>query len=78
MCHIWSDVSRFKRKFCNICRKRLEDFSAVRCEGMPFSTDILFIYSFIFRKEKEFNQVKHIRLIAMTNLLITNLTLFVS
>ncbi|CAF3757898.1 unnamed protein product [Rotaria socialis] len=32
VCHIWSDISRFKRKFCNICRKRLEDFSAVRCE----------------------------------------------
>ncbi|CAF1519685.1 unnamed protein product, partial [Adineta ricciae] len=32
VCHIWSDVSRFKRKFCNICRKRLEDISAVRCE----------------------------------------------
>ncbi|CAF1274389.1 unnamed protein product [Rotaria sordida] len=32
VCHIWSDISRFKRKFCNICRKRLEDISAVRCE----------------------------------------------
>jgi len=32
VCHIWSDVSRFKRKFCNVCRKRLEDFYAVRCE----------------------------------------------
>ncbi|CAF3955054.1 unnamed protein product [Rotaria magnacalcarata] len=32
VCHIWSDISRFKRKFCNICRKRLEDITAVRCE----------------------------------------------
>ncbi|CAF0882276.1 unnamed protein product [Didymodactylos carnosus] len=32
VCHIWSDSTRFKRKFCNVCRKRLEDFSAVRCE----------------------------------------------
>jgi hypothetical protein len=32
VCHIWSDIARFKRNFCNICRKRLEDFSAVRCE----------------------------------------------
>ncbi|PAA64773.1 hypothetical protein BOX15_Mlig034123g1 [Macrostomum lignano] len=30
--HCWSDPGHFKRKFCNVCRKRLEDFAAVRCE----------------------------------------------
>ncbi|CAH8478417.1 unnamed protein product [Schistosoma rodhaini] len=30
--HCWSDVGRFKRKFCNVCRKRLEDSLSVRCE----------------------------------------------
>lgn len=31
--HCWSDVGHFKRKFCNVCRKRLEDSLSVRCEG---------------------------------------------
>ena len=30
--HCWSEPSHFKRKFCNVCRKRLEDSVAVRCE----------------------------------------------
>ncbi|CAH8476706.1 hypothetical protein MS3_00001785 [Schistosoma haematobium] len=30
--HCWSDVGHFKRKFCNVCRKRLEDSLSVRCE----------------------------------------------
>ncbi|KAF8569380.1 hypothetical protein P879_05998 [Paragonimus westermani] len=30
--HCWSDPIHFKRKFCNVCRKRLEDSLSVRCE----------------------------------------------
>ncbi|KAK2179943.1 hypothetical protein NP493_466g05012 [Ridgeia piscesae] len=30
--HCWSEPGHFKRKFCNICRKRLEDSLAMRCE----------------------------------------------
>ncbi|XP_070208433.1 diacylglycerol kinase theta-like isoform X1 [Littorina saxatilis] len=30
--HCWSEPSHFKRKFCNVCRKRLEDSPAIRCE----------------------------------------------
>ncbi|KAJ8321813.1 hypothetical protein KUTeg_000284 [Tegillarca granosa] len=30
--HCWSEPGHFKRKFCNICRKRLEDNLAIRCE----------------------------------------------
>ncbi|CAH8457410.1 unnamed protein product [Heterobilharzia americana] len=35
--HCWSDLGHFKRKFCNVCRKRLEDSLSVRCEGKTFS-----------------------------------------
>lgn len=30
--HCWSEPGQFKRKFCNVCRKRLEDSAAIRCE----------------------------------------------
>ncbi|XP_064653188.1 diacylglycerol kinase theta-like isoform X3 [Lineus longissimus] len=30
--HCWSEPAHFKRKFCNVCRKRLEDSWAIRCE----------------------------------------------
>ncbi|BFZ21453.1 hypothetical protein BsWGS_24491 [Bradybaena similaris] len=30
--HCWSEPSHFKRKFCNVCRKRLEDSLSIRCE----------------------------------------------
>ncbi|ESO02945.1 hypothetical protein HELRODRAFT_81183 [Helobdella robusta] len=30
--HCWSEPGQFKRKFCNLCRKRLEDSLAIRCE----------------------------------------------
>ncbi|XP_052762684.1 diacylglycerol kinase theta-like isoform X2 [Mya arenaria] len=30
--HCWSEPGVFKRKFCNVCRKRLEDSLALRCE----------------------------------------------
>ncbi|KAL3888417.1 hypothetical protein ACJMK2_000785 [Sinanodonta woodiana] len=30
--HCWSEPGHFKRKFCNVCRKRLEDSQAIRCE----------------------------------------------
>lgn len=32
MPHCWTDCGHLKRKFCNVCRKRIEDQSAVRCE----------------------------------------------
>lgn len=31
--HCWSEPTHFKRKFCNACRKRLEDNLSVRCES---------------------------------------------
>ncbi|CAL8105233.1 unnamed protein product [Calicophoron daubneyi] len=30
--HCWSEIGHFKRKFCNVCRKRLDDLLALRCE----------------------------------------------
>ncbi|XP_067138852.1 diacylglycerol kinase theta [Centruroides vittatus] len=30
--HCWSELGHLKRKFCNVCRKRIEDSCAVRCE----------------------------------------------
>ncbi|XP_041361075.1 diacylglycerol kinase theta-like [Gigantopelta aegis] len=30
--HCWSEPGHFKRKFCNVCRKRLEDSPAIHCE----------------------------------------------
>ena len=34
--HCWSEPTHFKRKFCNACRKRLEDNLSVRCESKLF------------------------------------------
>ncbi|RWS13942.1 diacylglycerol kinase theta-like protein [Dinothrombium tinctorium] len=34
--HCWTDVGHLKRKFCNVCRKRIEDSSAVRCETCEY------------------------------------------
>ena len=39
--HCWSESSNFKRKFCNICRKRLEDILSVRCESKTFFNEPL-------------------------------------
>ncbi|XP_022709842.1 diacylglycerol kinase theta-like isoform X2 [Varroa jacobsoni] len=30
--HCWTEAGHLKRKFCNVCRKRIEDSCAVRCE----------------------------------------------
>ncbi|THD27831.1 Diacylglycerol kinase [Fasciola hepatica] len=30
--HCWSEIGHFKRKFCNVCRKRVDDLLALRCE----------------------------------------------
>uniref|UniRef100_A0A5K3FHX4 Phorbol-ester/DAG-type domain-containing protein n=1 Tax=Mesocestoides corti TaxID=53468 RepID=A0A5K3FHX4_MESCO len=30
--HCWSELSFFRRKFCNVCRIRLRDTPSVRCE----------------------------------------------
>ncbi|KAL5110455.1 Diacylglycerol kinase theta [Taenia crassiceps] len=38
MAHCWSDVGHFKRKFCNVCRKRLDDLLSVRCEICEYYT----------------------------------------
>ncbi|XP_022248102.1 diacylglycerol kinase theta-like, partial [Limulus polyphemus] len=34
--HCWTEPGHLKRKFCNVCRKRIEDNCAVRCEGKLF------------------------------------------
>ena len=31
--HVWSDRMLIKRKFCNVCRKRMEDVMGLSCEG---------------------------------------------
>ena len=31
--HSWSGPSFFRRRFCCVCRKRLEDHVAFRCQG---------------------------------------------
>merc|ERR1712142_722373 len=32
LAHCWSEPGHYKRKFCNLCRRRLEDSSAIRCD----------------------------------------------
>ncbi|CAG0912429.1 unnamed protein product [Notodromas monacha] len=31
--HCWSEQGHYKRKFCNVCRKRLDEALAFRCES---------------------------------------------
>jgi hypothetical protein len=31
--HCWSEQGHYKRKFCNVCRKRLDESLSMRCEG---------------------------------------------
>ena len=31
--HVWSDRTLIKRKFCNVCRKKIEDVLGMSCEG---------------------------------------------
>lgn len=31
--HVWSDRTLIKRKFCNVCRKKIEDVLGLSCEG---------------------------------------------
>lgn len=31
--HCWSEPSHFKRKYCHVCRKRLDDHVALKCES---------------------------------------------
>jgi len=31
--HCWSEQTHHKRKFCNVCRKRLDDSLSIHCEG---------------------------------------------
>uniref|UniRef100_A0A0X3PW72 Diacylglycerol kinase n=2 Tax=Schistocephalus solidus TaxID=70667 RepID=A0A0X3PW72_SCHSO len=38
MAHCWSELGHFKRKFCNVCRKRLDDLLSVRCEICEYYT----------------------------------------
>ncbi|XP_050389110.1 diacylglycerol kinase theta [Patella vulgata] len=38
--HCWSEPGHFKRKFCNVCRKRLEDSLAIRCEICEYYSHI--------------------------------------
>lgn len=41
--HCWSEPFHHKRKFCNVCRKRLDDSISIHCESE-------FILSLIIRK----------------------------
>lgn len=34
--HCWTDGTHLKRKFCNVCRKRIEDSCALRCENCEY------------------------------------------
>ena len=36
MPHCWTDTGHLKRKFCNVCRKRIEDSLALRCENCEY------------------------------------------
>lgn len=37
--HCWTE-GHLKRKFCNVCRKRIEDQSAVRCEVCEYCVHV--------------------------------------
>lgn len=37
MPHCWTDTGHLKRKFCNVCRKRIEDNPALRCENCEYT-----------------------------------------
>lgn len=39
MPHCWTE-GHLKRKFCNVCRKRIEDQSAVRCEVCEYCVHV--------------------------------------
>ena len=43
--HCWSEIFPHKRKFCNVCRKRLDDSESIHCESTCSSKprDILII-----------------------------------
>ena len=32
MPHCWTDVVHFKRKFCSVCRKRIEEQTGISCQ----------------------------------------------
>ena len=36
--HVWSERIVIKRKFCNVCRKKIEDVLGLCCEGMYANT----------------------------------------
>ena len=36
--HVWSERIVIKRKFCNVCRKKIEDVLGLCCEGMYAKT----------------------------------------
>ncbi|KAG8185626.1 hypothetical protein JTE90_026087 [Oedothorax gibbosus] len=38
--HCWSEPGHLKRRFCNVCRKRIEDSCAVRCEVCDYSVHV--------------------------------------
>lgn len=40
--HCFSTPSIFKRKFCDVCRKRLEDSAAIRCERKSWLLSLTF------------------------------------
>ena len=50
MPHCWSEPTHFKKKFCNICRKRLDDQYAFRCESNFYREIILFLLFYFIQK----------------------------
>ncbi|XP_055935078.1 diacylglycerol kinase theta-like isoform X2 [Argiope bruennichi] len=38
--HCWGEPGHLKRRFCNVCRKRIEDSCAVRCEVCDYSVHV--------------------------------------
>lgn len=43
--HCWSDPSHFKRKYCHVCRKRLDDHVAFKCEGKSHKREPFIFHS---------------------------------
>ena len=75
--HVWSDRTLIKRKFCNVCRKKIEDTLGLCCEGMylffPNITNIssvsiqkMRILKFVQIKKKYIYIFKFVTIMSMT------------
>ncbi|XP_041479327.1 diacylglycerol kinase theta-like isoform X3 [Lytechinus variegatus] len=38
--HTWSDPGHFRKKFCNVCRRRLDDALSLHCEACEYYTHL--------------------------------------